>query len=90
MAIIYDYNSGKITRDFHYVKIFDACRRTQLPCRAGSDWCRRCQYYKTRLSSIDFPTFILCNHPDATDSPGYETAHQYFCEKFEQQALSQL
>ena len=93
MATSYDYSTGRIERDFRFVKVYEPCHRSQLPCRAGSSWCNKCKHYNGTIHLTgggEMVGYIGCKHPDAQDSQGYEIALEYFYEKFEQQALSAL
>lgn len=93
MATVYNYATRQITRDFRFVKVWEPCHRSQLPCHAASSWCCKCQYYAGRIDINgcgEFLAYILCKHPAAVDSKGYETALKYFNEQFELEALSYL
>lgn len=45
MAASYDYTTGKMERDFHFVKWDTRCKGSGLPCKAGSDRCQKCEHY---------------------------------------------
>ena len=67
MAMTYDYNTRKITRDWHIRRHDEKCRLSGLPAYIGGDRCQKCPYNKgTR--DLEDTFFTLCSHPEAKDS----------------------
>lgn len=46
MAMIYDYQTGKITRDWHLIKHGEICRLRDVPARVGAYGCEHCSFNK--------------------------------------------
>jgi len=93
MSTTYDYSTGQIKTDIHFVKIGDACRLTQLPARVGSSWCHKCEHNKGTIHSWQIRSedgFTLCNHPEQQDSKDCGDARWLFYEKFKEEALCAL
>ncbi len=93
MATTYDYTTGRIERDFHFVETGTACRLTDLHARVGSDWCRKCKNHRGIISQFETrsdKSYVMCRHKDMKDSEGCVKAVEYFYVKFEQQALEAL
>lgn len=91
MATTYNYETGKIERDFNFARYNEACRLTELPCRIGSARCLECRYrvgtiYSWELHGSD--SFAMCKHPYMPDSPVSGAAEALFNEYFRNQALS--
>lgn len=101
MSAIYDYQTGELKRDFHFIKYGKICRLAQLPNKSGSLWCRiYCNYHKGDVHPSSFPlseiskdfieSYVMCNHPNSLDdNESYEVRHLYY-EKIQQQALCAL
>lgn len=99
MALTYDYNTGKITRDFKFVKYREKCRGSGLPCYVGNDRCLKCKYnsgsihpwtsLETTLSSLE-ESYVYCHHPEAKDSPGYMIAQRVLYDKLQVNAMGAL
>ena len=100
MAATYDYQTRKITRDFHFVRWDEPCRLSGLPCYAGSDRCTKvCKHYKGSIHPFSFilkfgfrlkDSYVYCNHPDQLDSENSSEAAHAFHEAFEHEALCAL
>lgn len=99
MATTYDYRTGQIRRDFHFVRWDEKCRLSGLPCYAGSGRCVKCQHYNgsIRQSSMFLrfgrrleDSYVFCKHPDKQDSENSEEAAWAFNEAFKHEALCAL
>lgn len=92
MGATYNYQTGKITRDFHFVEQGDACRLSSLPARVGSEWCRKyCNHFDGIWSRFICPaSYVLCKHPEAKNSEGCGEAISTFYEELERKALCAL
>lgn len=93
MATTYDYSTGRIERDFHFVERDTACRLTQLPARVGSEWCRRCEHHRGDIYSWELrgeKSYVMCSHKDMKDAEDCQKAVMLFNERFEQEALEAL
>lgn len=68
MSISYNYKSGRIERDFHFVKYGETCRLTNLPAKVGNRYCREnCPFYRcSQIIGANF--YVLCGHKEAKDS----------------------
>lgn len=62
MATEYNYQTGKITRDWHFAKLGTPCKGSGLPCWIGSDRCEKCKYYRGF-----YKWTIKCAHPERKD-----------------------
>lgn len=86
----YNYNTGKITRDFKFVKRGSVCRLTQLPARVGNDWCSRCKHNLGTIHSWEYrgdDDFIKCSHEKQVDAEDcFEVAWRWN-ERFREEAL---
>lgn len=93
MSTTYDYSTGHIKTDIHFVKIGDICRLTALPARIGNDWCQRCEHNKGTINHWliggDY-SFKMCNHPKQQDTKDCGDARHWFYEKIKEGALSAL
>jgi hypothetical protein len=92
MGATYNYKTGKITRDFHFVELGNACRLSSLPARVGSEWCRKyCNHFDGTWTRFIGPaSYVLCKHPKAKDSEGCGEAISTFYEELESRAFSAL
>lgn len=92
MGATYNYLTGQISRDFHFVEQGNTCRLSSLPARVGSEWCRKyCNHFNgTWWRFIGPSTYVLCKHPNAKDSEGCEKAISTFYEELERRALNAL
>ena len=93
MACTYNYETGKITLDFHLVAYNEICTLRGLKGKAGNSECHRCSFYGgsyTDMSSIDWDSFVKCKHPDAKDSNGSLHVKHEIYEKFKEEALSHM
>ena len=99
MAATYDYQTGKVDRDFHFVRYNEKCRLSGLPCYAGSDRCLKCPNnvgsihpfsthirYGLRLQD----SYVYCNHPNAKDSENSGEANSAFYSQMQNEALCAL
>ena len=87
----YDYQTSKITRDWHLVKHGEICRLRGVPARVGAHGCEHCPYNKGleinwRADLADM-FYVKCNHADAKDSEGSWLIIHDILEKFENEAL---
>lgn len=99
MAATFDYQTGRIEVDFHFVEWDTKCKGSGLPCKAGSERCQKCQHFNGSIHPWSFDvtsfarmddSYILCKHPDAKDSEGSGTASYLFYEAFRNKALCAL
>lgn len=93
MACTYNYDTGKITLDFHLVKYDEICGLRGIKGKAGNQECHRCPFYGgsySDMSTIDWDSFVKCKHPEAKDSEGSWTAKYDICEKFREEALTHM
>lgn len=100
MAATYDYNTGKIEHDYHFVKYGEKCRLSGLPCYAGSVRCSyHCPYNAGKIDpfSCDIrygirldDSYVLCKHKDSKDSEDSRTAKFAFYEMLKDKALCAL
>ena len=99
MAATYDYQTGKVETDAHFVRYNEKCKLSGLPCYVGSDRCLSCQCnsgaihpfschikYGIRLDE----SYVMCNHPDAKDSENSGTARYAFGQMLQYEALCEL
>ena len=90
MACTYDYQTGKIERDFHFVKVGEKCKLSGLPAKAGNERCCKCPYRRGEIYSWQLrgdDSFVMCKHPEAKDSEGSEGARFMWYKKFKEEAL---
>ena len=90
MACTYNYETGKVTLDFHLVAYNEICTLRGLKGKAGNSECNRCPFYGgsySDMSSIDLDSFVKCKHPDAKDSEGSWAAKSKIYDDCEIQAL---
>jgi len=95
MAMTYDYNTGKITRDWHIRRHDEKCRLSGLPAKVGGDRCSKCQYHKGtefdwQARDLEDTFFTLCSHPEATDSENTENVLRGIYDDFEDKALAHM
>ncbi len=91
MGATYNYQTGKMTRDFKFVKKDNVCRLSSLPVRVGSDWCKEyCNHYRGVFGNFSKGFCVMCQHPDAKDSDGCEEIIRLFYEKLKLEALCAL
>lgn len=93
--ISYDYSTGHIERDFHFVKHGEICRLRDVPSRVGAYGCKRCPYHKGEdvewnARDIEDMFFTRCNHPNSKDSEGSEGIVRDLYDRFITEALSAL
>jgi len=96
MACTYDYQTGQITLDFHFVEWGTKCLFSGLPAKAGNKRCEQCPHYGGLLTcatlGVEYwgrfnEVYIRCKHSEAKDSEGCETARSAFYEAFINKAL---
>lgn len=93
MSATYDYNTGKITIDFKFVKGGERCQHSQLPSLVNSQWCRTyCNYYIGTIYGRDIfeEPYVQCKHPSAIDSADCGEARSKYYEQLETRALDAL
>lgn len=95
MAMTYDYNTGKITRDWHIRRHDEKCRLSGLPAKVGGDRCSKCQYHKGtefdwQARDLEDTFFTICSHPEATDSENTENVLWRIYDRFESKALAHM
>lgn len=93
MPCTYDYNTRKITLDFHLVAYNEICTLRGLKGKTGNQECHRCPFYGgsySDIDTIDLVSFVKCKHPDAKDSNGGLNAKYEIRKNFEQEALSHM
>lgn len=99
MATTYDYQTGKIERDFKFVRYGEKCKRSGLPCYAGAtNRCEKCQHYGGLITPFEMREFtcrnlgddsyVVCKHPDAQDSKDSEHFISIWYEHFRHEAIS--
>lgn len=93
MGMTYTYDTGKITRDFHFVKPNGkSCTKSNLPPGVH---CLGCEFYggkytKFVISECEYQTFIKCKLPGINDhESSKELVHQMY-EDFRLEALIAL
>lgn len=99
MATTYDYQTGRITRDFHFIRWYEPCKGSGLPCYAGSLRCQKCQHYKGSINPFSIhiqygmrlqDSYVYCGHPDKQDSENSFEAAYAFNKSFQHEALCAL
>lgn len=99
MAATYDYQTGKVEHDYHFVRYGEKCKLSGLPTYAGNDRCLKCQHYdgsihpfSTHISlglRLD-DSYVLCKHTEQKDSENCGLARRAFYEQFQNDALCAL
>jgi hypothetical protein len=100
MSATYNYLTGKIEREFKFVKYGTKCKLSGLPTYAGiseSDRCLKCRYNEGTIhpwtyrgiygESID-ESYVFCNHPEQKDSKNIEDVKHVFAERLKYEALT--
>jgi hypothetical protein len=90
MACTYNYETGKITLDFHLVKYGEICGLRGIKGKAGNQECHRCPLYGgsyNDMTNFDWESFVKCKHPNAQNSESSSFAMYDICEKFREEAL---
>ncbi len=93
MACTYDYNTGKITMDFHLIRHDEICNLRGIRTRVGAFGCKNCVFNAgthIHRNCTEWEDYVKCKHPDAKDSEGSWAAWHNICEKFKEEALSYL
>ncbi len=89
----YDYNTTKITRDWHIRRNDEKCRLSGLPIKVGSVRCRKCPYHKGLefdwdARDLEDVFFSRCSHPIAKDSENTKNVLRNIYKRFENKALA--
>ena len=88
----YNYDTGKITRDFIFKKIDNLCRVDENKSTLIGVMCKTCPFYKgERMESFD-KGFVLCGNikgddPFAEDDPGCSKIRSEMYERFRNDAI---
>lgn len=95
MAMTYDYETRKITRDWYLKRDGEKCRLSGLPAKVGGERCRKCPYHKGEtfdMDAIEYEDSFLtyCSHPQATDSENTEKLLGHIYRRFENEAISHM
>lgn len=95
MAMTYDYNTRKITRDWHIRRHGEKCRLSGLPAKAGGDRCQKCPYHKGiefdwQARNLEDTFFTLCSHPEVKDSENTQNVLWRIYDRFESEALAHM
>ena len=91
MACTYNYETGKVTLDFHLVAYNEICTLRGLKGKAGNQECHRCPFYGgsySDMSTINWDSFVKCKHKDAKNSENSSGAMSAVIEKFIEEALT--
>lgn len=91
MACTYEYDTGKITLDFHLVAYDEICSLRGMKGKVGNHECHLCPLYGgtyTDMNSIDWDSWVKCKHPDAQNSKNSLNAMYEIKEKFKEEALT--
>lgn len=92
MSCTYDYETGKITIDFHLMKWGEICDLKGIKGRIGAEGCRYCPFNGGYISDtsdpIEWRTFTKCKHENAKDSEGCDAAYYEIYDKIRQEALA--
>lgn len=99
MAATYDYQTGRIEHDYHFVRYGEKCKLSGLPAYVGSDRCLHCPHnagsihpfsvqlrYGIRLDD----SYVLCKHKESKDSENCGIAKHAFYEQLQDEALCAL
>ena len=95
MAMTYDYQTRKITRDWHIRRHEEKCSLSGLPAWVGGDRCSKCKYNKGtktdwNAKDLEDTFFTLCSHPEAKDSENTENVLWEIYDRFESEALAHM
>ena len=99
MAATYDYQTGRIEYDFHFVRYGEKCKLSGLPCYSGSERCSQCKYNAGAIHPFSCQlrcgirlddSYRLCKHKEAKDSENSRLAKYAFHEQFKDEALCAL
>ncbi len=95
MAMTYDYQTRKITRDWHIRRDDEKCRLSGLPAKVGGDRCSKCPYHKGiehdyQARDLEDTFFTLCSHPEAKDSENTKYVLRRIYDRFEDEALARM
>lgn len=85
----YDYSTGRIERDFSFVKFGIICRLSGLPSRVGKPGCQRCPYNGGIVEGFDDKeiSFVKCKHKEAEDSEENTWTKWHYLDEFKNEAL---
>jgi hypothetical protein len=99
MAATYDYKTGKVETDAHFVRYNEKCKLSGLPCYVGSDRCLSCKHNTGTIHPFSCQlrygikldeSYVMCNHTDAKDSENSGIARHAFWEMLQNEALCAL
>lgn len=99
MAATYDYQTGRIEHDYHFIRYGEKCRLSGLPCYAGNDRCLNCQQNAGTIHPFSYQlrhgirlddSYVLCKHKEAKDSENSGLAKYAFNEQVKYEALCAL
>lgn len=99
MAASFDYQTGQIEHDYHFVRYDEKCKLSGLPCYAGSDRCLKCSNNAGTLHPFSThirlgirldDSYVLCNHKQQKDSENCGVAKYVFFEQLKDEALCAL
>lgn len=90
MSVTYNYDNGRIERDFHFVKDSETCRLTDLPAKVGNRYCtENCPFFRC-LKMINNNFYVLCGHEEAKDSDGSAWDISTYYKQIKHEALCAL
>ena len=99
MAATFDYNTQQLERDFHFVEWDTKCKRSGLPCKAGSDRCQKCAHYDGSVHPSSFgveywqrfdKSYVLCKHEEAKDAEDSSAVRSAYYDFVKHRALCAL
>lgn len=99
MAATYDYQTGKVEHDYHFVRYGEKCRLSGLPTFVGNDRCLMCRHYDGSIHPFSTyislglrldDSYVLCKHTEQKDSENCRLARRAFYEKLQNDALCAL
>ena len=95
MACTYDYQTGRVTLDFHLVEHGEICPlRGFARAIVGKPGCKSCRHNGGSISDMSVPadwvSFVKCKHPDSVDSKSCRFVKSILYEKIQIEALSCL
>lgn len=95
MKVTYEYETGKFTRDFKIIRLYDPdkgqakCKLSGLPCWVNSEMCKKCPHYGGLISyKVHLDGFYLkCDHPEQKDSENIGNVISQYYDYVKEQAL---
>ena len=88
MEAKFEYETGKVTRDFKIVRFGERCKLSGLPAYVGNERCRKCKHYGSMLVLDGF--FAACMHPEQKDSDNILKSLNIFYEQVRSETLNAL